>query len=326
MISFFKEKSAAAFFGVAILSIATRAFFWVHPAQIIASPNEGLLYYLLNNFSSLQSSVISLLYHTIIIVQAMRFNYLLADNKMFTKPAVTTAAAYILITALVPVWSNITIALIANSMITWLLFCLFKLYNTSSPKTLLYNAGLITGCTMLMYYAAYPLLLIAFFALAIIRPFRINEWITLLLGIITPFYFLAGWLYLNDKLDIALQQLSMFQLYFRMPHQFAPEFIAAGAALFALIAGIILWQNNSGRMIVQVRKNWSVLFGMLVLFVPSAFFLKDAIPTALLLTALPAAAFVSNTFLYPRTEFLPRLIFWLLLAAGVYVNWRGILF
>ena len=42
------------------------------------------------------------------------------------------------------------------------------------------------------------------FALGTLRPFRINEWITLLFGIITPFYFLAGWLFLNDKFDLVV--------------------------------------------------------------------------------------------------------------------------
>ena len=240
---------------------------------------------------------------------------------MFSKTAYTTALAYILLTAIVPEWNNISSALVVNSMIIWLVYRFIRLYNTPHPKTLVYNIGLITGTTVLLYYAAFPIILVVFFALAALRPFRANEWIILLIGIITPFYFIAGWVYLNDKTPVALQQLQIFQLQVIKPVNILMTVVTYAIAGLAIIAGVITWQSNSGRMPIQARKTWGVLFAMLIFSVPIIYFIKHAYPDALLLATVPGAAFISAAFLFPKRNIGPALLFWLFVALIIYNNW-----
>ncbi|HXL54731.1 MAG TPA: hypothetical protein VN958_00650, partial [Chitinophagaceae bacterium] len=188
MISFFKEKSTPAVIGLLLVSAAIRAFFWQHPPQIITTANDGFIYYPLSQLPVLSGIALVFIYHFIIVIQALRLDSVLNDVRMFPKPAFTTALAYIILTALLPAWNNISSALVVNSMLIWLLYRLTKLYNTQQPKTLVYNIGLITGSAVLLYFPACPLILVAFFALASFRPFRFNEWVILLIGIFTPFY------------------------------------------------------------------------------------------------------------------------------------------
>lgn len=321
MVSFFKEKSATAVFGLLIVSIGTRLFFWEHHPAIITSPNDGLIYTVLSKLSFLPVTAVVLLYHAIVVLQALRLNYALNDLRMFPKTAYTTALAYILLTALIPAWSHISSALVINSMVIWLLFRLLRLYNSSTPKSLVYNIGLIASCTAMLYYAAMPLILLAFIAVAVYRPFRINEWIILLLGILTPFYFLAGYLFLNDQLEPALKQLSIFELQVIRPASLVLTIITFVFAGIAIITGVYLWQANSARMVIQVRKNWSILFFMVILFIPGIYLIKNIWPNALLLAVPAAAAFVSNTWLYPKRSIFPALLFWLFIALIVYNNW-----
>ncbi len=321
MISFFKEKSTAAVIGLFIVSVSIRAFFWKHSPGIITTSGDGFIYYPLSQLSFLSGIALTFIYHLIIVLQALRLNYVLNDVRMFPKIAFTTALAYVILTALLPAWNNISSALIVNSMLIWLLHRLTKLYNTQQAKTLVYNIGLITGATILLYFPAFPLILVVFFALASFRPFRPNEWVILLIGILTPFYFLAGWLFLNDKLSLILQQLEIFRLYIIRPASILFTVITFTIVGIAIIAGIFMWQSNSGRMVIQVRKNWAILFVMLILLLPSIYFVNNAWPDALLLTAVPAAPFVSNTFLYPKRNLGPALLLWLLIALVVYNNW-----
>lgn len=321
MVSFFKEKSAAAVLGIVIVSFASRFFFFTNPPRLVTAASDGLIYFVLKNFSVLPAVAIAFLYLGIIIVQALRINYALNDLRMFPRNAFTTALAYILLTALLPAWNNLTAAIVVNSMVIWLLFRILKLYSTSNPKTVLFNIGLITSCTVMLYYPLIPLLLIVFFTLAIYRPFRINEWLILLLGIITPFYFLVGILFLNDKLGILNQQVQIFKFVIIKPQNLLLTIITFSYASLIIIAGIYLWQSNANRMVIQIRKNWTILFFMLLLLIPGVFFINNAWPAALLAAAIPAAAFVSNTWLYPKNNFIPGLIFWLLAALIVYNNW-----
>lgn len=321
MVSFFKEKSSLAVFGTVLVSICLHAHFLIQPPVISTKENDGLLYYLLFHFTQMPSLAAAVLYHVIVIVQALRINYLLNDARMFQRPVFTAALAYILLTALLPQWNNITVALMANSMIIWLFFRITKLYNAQQPKALLYNIGLITASTVLLCYAAIPLLLLIFFALGVLRPFRINEWLVLLLGIVTPFYFFAGYLFLNNQFNTISKLINLFQ-----PHSVHPQNIISIIITFCTAGAIILsgayfWQNFSNRMVVQVRKNWSILFLMMLLLIPPVFFLKDAWPLALLLVVVPASAFVSNAFLYPEKNIVATIFFWLLVAVCVYNNW-----
>jgi hypothetical protein len=321
VISFFREKSTGSVIGLFIVSACIRAFFWKHGPGIVTAPGDGFIYYLLSPLTFLSGIALTFLYHLIVVLQALRLNYILNDVRMFPKSAFTTALAYIILTALLPAWNNINAALAVNSILIWLLYRLIKLHTTQQPKTLVYNIGLITGIAILLYFPACLLIPVVFFTLASFRPFRPNEWVILLIGILTPFYFLAGWLFLNDKLNLVFQQLEIFRLHIIRPYNILFAIITFATVGIAIIAGILLWQSNSGRMIIQARKNWSVLFVMLIVLLPSIYFMNNAWPDALLLTAIPAASFVSNTFLYPKRNFGPALVFWLLVALVVYNNW-----
>lgn len=321
MVSFFKDKSPASVFALVIVAFVTRAFFWDHLPSVVTLQNDGLIYYLLSSFSLLHGIVLAFIYFGVVLIQALRLNYALNDIRMFSRTAYTTALAYVLLTAIVPAWNNISSALVVNSMIIWLVHRLIRLYNTPHPKTLVYNIGLITGATVLFYYAAFPIILVVFFALAALRPFRLHEWIILLIGIITPFYFIAGLVYLNDKTNIALQQLQVFQLQVIKPANILMTFVTYAIAGIAIIAGVITWQTNSGRMAIQARKCWGFLFVMLILLAPVIYFIKHVYPDALLLATVPAAAFISGAFLFPKRNFGPALLFWLFIALIIYNNW-----
>jgi Family of unknown function (DUF6427) len=321
VVSFFKEKSATAVLGLVIISIGTRLFFWEHPPQVVTHAGDGLIHLLLLKLSFLPVPAIGLLYHCVVLLQALRLNYALNDVRMFPKPVYTTALAYVLLTALIPQWNNLSAALLINSMLIWLLFRSLKLYNSPNPRSLIYNMGLIASCTVMLYFAALPVIAVTFLAVGIYRPFRLNEWMILLLGILTPLYFLAGYLFLTDQLQTVLQYLDIAALQVIRPANLAfiiITFIVSGSAI---IAGIYMWQTNSGRMVIQVRKSWAILFFMILFFVPVVFFIKNAWPNALLLVAVPAAAFVSNAWQYPKRNVISALLFWLLIALIVYNNW-----
>ncbi|HEY6979139.1 MAG TPA: DUF6427 family protein [Chitinophagaceae bacterium] len=321
MISFFKEKSTVAVIGLIIVSTVIRAFFWRQSPGIVTTESDGFIYYLLSPLAFLSGIALTFLYHFIVVFQALRLNYILNDARLFPRPAFTTALAYIVLTALLPAWNNITSALIVNSMLIWLLSRLIKLQSTQQPKTLVYNIGLITGITILLYFPACFLVPVIFFALASFRPFRPNEWTVLLLGILTPFYFLTGWLFLNDKLDLVIHQLEIFRLHIIRPSSILFAIITFSIAGVAIAAGILMWQSNINRMAIQVRKHWSVLFIMLILLLPAIYLIDNAWPDALLLAAIPAATFVSNAFLYPKRNLGPALLFWILVALVIYNNW-----
>lgn len=321
MVALFREKRASAIIGLVVISIVIRSYHLFQPVQVTTSEQDGLLFYLLQYLQSFSPLLLTFIFHAAIIIQALRYNYLLNDLRLFQVPAFTTALAYILCTALLPQWNHISAALFVNGLVILLIHSLFKFYNAPNPKARIFNAGLIAGAAAILYIPSFPLLIIAFLALAILRPFRLNEWFVLLMGMLAPAYFICVWLYLSDKLVYIQKEISYIHIVPVSTENLLIPVAALCTVLLIIIAGIILWQNNSGRMVIQIRKSWFILFISLLLLAPGVFFFNNAWPLALMLSTVPAAAFISNAFLNTKQAIIRAIYFWLIIAIIIYMNW-----
>ena len=130
------------------------------------------------------------LFQLLIISQALRLNVLLSQLKMFQQISYLPAFVYVLLTATFPYWDVISSGLVANSLVIWILLKLLKLYDQNKPQTIEFNIGLIVGVSILLYEPIAILIPVVLFALTIIRPFKLTEWLVLLMGIVLPFYLL----------------------------------------------------------------------------------------------------------------------------------------
>ncbi len=321
MVFIFREKSTVSVFWLVTLSVVAHGHFLVHPPAVVVSGKEAFFFGFLKPFAALPGFALILLYHAIIIVQALRFNTVLNHLRMFPKQYFVTALCYILLSSLYPAWGNITPALLVNFLIIWLFSLLSTLYNTNNAKPLIYNIGIIASVISLLYFPAVFLLIVAFFAVGSLRAFRTNEWMVLLLGIITPPYFIVCILFLTGHLNVISQYLPYIQ-----PHGFGlkeniPILIAAVAALVMVTAGFFAWNANSGKAIVQIRRSWGIMLMMFLLSIPLLFLIKDGHFGYLVLGLIPAAAIASNTFVYSKSELYQSVLFWALIGVIIYNNW-----
>jgi hypothetical protein len=197
-----------------------------------------------------------------------------------------------------------------------------KLYNNPNPKTLLFNIGLIIGISILLYHPSALLILVAFFAVMIVRPFVITEWVVLLMGVLAPYYFLAAYLYLTDRINTFINYIPHWALNLPVSQVSIPFFVTIGLIILLLIIGLIYWQTENRRLLIQVRKNWVVLLVMLVVMLPIPFINEGAGIESLFLWIVPASPFIAKAFLAPKKNTLPNLLFWSLLALAILKNWQ----
>lgn len=319
MVSFFRDKSAVAVFWLIIICFGLHIYSLVNPPQIITTADDGFFYYLLNPFKTADPYISSLLYVCIILLLALQLNFVLNILHMFSKPSYTPALAFILFSALLPAFNVITPALFACNFLIWILYQACKLYNASNPKTSIYNLGLLTGSCVILYYPSLPLIIIAMIALAIIRPFRINEWFVLIFGIVTPAYFLTAYLFLTDQFNLLPLPQKIFGLI-KLPVQPLPITIGFITVALTTIWGIFSVQNAGNAVLIQVRKNWSVFLISFIFLVPVVFFITGANPLALLLAAVPAAAYTGFAFAN-NLNILSVIFFWAFVALDIYNNW-----
>lgn len=308
-----------------MLSIALHTHFIADPPQMIAGEEDGLLYLLLRRLPRVPSVGLMVVYQGLVILQALRLNYMVADMRMFPRPGYLVALLYLILVSMLPEWNNVTPALVANTLLIWLFVKLGRLYQPQASQTLLFNTGALATCIALVYKPLVVLLPWSFLVLAILRPFRLREWFLMFLGMITPVYLLASLLYLaNDEASIE-HLIPWFQLHGFMHLAHLPGVFASGILMsILLLLGLGYGQINLDRMLIQARKTWSVLVLLLLACLPLAFTsykanLEAALPLIMPLSVL-GAAFPA----FSRRPWVSTFFCLLMMAVSIYTNYTWI--
>jgi hypothetical protein len=228
------------------------------------------------------------------------------------KPNYLTGMAYLLITSLFAEWNILSAPLIINSFIIWVWSRMSKLYNEPSPKTSLFNIGMAIGISSFFYFPVISFSALVVVGLLITRPFKLPEWVVALLGLASPFYFLAAYVYITDKWQ---------GYHFPGVAVTFPRFIESRWALAAIFivlfissTGFVYVQKNFRRQLVQARKSWNLIFLYLLiaLFIP--FINASHSFVYWILSAVPIAVIAGAGFLYPQKKGFPLILHWLMVA------------
>lgn len=323
MVSLFRENSSGSIFLLLMLSIGLHASFFITAPEIAASHGNGALGGLFFMLPPVPGFLLVIIYHTLVVFQAIRLNIIAAEMRLFQKPGYAVAMTYILLTALFKPWAHLTPALCCNVLIIWLFGKMVRLQEGALTRQVVYNVGMIAGFSVVLYHPAVTLVPLCLVALAILRPFHLNEWFIMLLGVITPFYFLVSILYLGNNLEDIWLYIPEWGFSFVRParHMYVLTGTAGLLALLLLV-GIYLWRAHSARMLIQVRKAWAVLLFMLLFLLPVAFVCRDAGWQAGVMAMVPTAAFIAGIFIYPQRTWFSVLLFWVLAALSLYNTWQ----
>jgi hypothetical protein len=159
--------------------------------------------------------------------------------------------------------------LVASALIIWAFIKLFKLYNVQVSSGVVFNIGLVIGLSSFIYFPSLVFVLCIFLGLMILKPFRANEALLVILGILTPYYFYAVYLFLADKFTI---KAFLPAVTFHLPQLKSTIWIGIAVLLMGIpfLMGGYYIQNNLRKMLIQARKNWSILllYLLLSLFIP----------------------------------------------------------
>ncbi|MEY4456552.1 MAG: DUF6427 family protein [Sediminibacterium sp.] len=322
MVFLFRDRSDINILFIIVLSFALHFHNWITPPMVIANESDGFLAYLLIHYiRPLPGIVLIFLFQLLIISQALRLNVLLSQLKMFQQISYLPAFVYVLLTATFSYWDVISSGLVANSLVIWILLKLLKLYDQNKPQTIEFNIGLIVGVSILLYEPIAILIPVVLFALTIIRPFKLTEWLVLIMGIVLPFYLLFAFVFLTESSPNFTQYFP--KLDWKNP-LVQPEWnIISGLIVIGiqLVIGIFYWQQQQNRFIIQVRKYWGVLLLVLLLtfFQPIIFSVQALYASAIVIT--PMACFISFAYSTPKRLMVPNILFWSSVGIIVYNHW-----
>ena len=312
MIALFKQKSPANIILLFIFGLLIKLPLFLYPKAVTATENDGRLYHAFIDLikpaapgGALLAAMVAFL---LLYTQALMINYLVNEYRMTSRQTFLPGMAYMLITSLLPQWSILSAALVSNTFIILIFTSLFRLYNLGAANGKIYNIGLLAGITSFIFFPSLLFVLAILMGIMILRPFRLNELVLLLTGAATPYYFYAAYLFLTDQLDV---DHFFPEVYIQVPEVQRSLWLVASTLLLTipfLIGGYYI-QNQLRKMLIQARKNWSILLLFLLLAFLVPFVNSTQSFHTWVLTTAPFATFHACAYLYPPRKWLPLVLF-----------------
>jgi hypothetical protein len=257
-----------------------------------------------------------------ILLQALLLNYLVNKYNLFGKPTFLPALTYITITALFTPFLVLSPPLICNFLLIWMFFKLFNFYKSPDAKSNAYDLGMMVAIGTLIYFPFIYFTLAVFAALILFRPFNWREWVAVLLGFVTIFFFLAVFYYLNDKIIL------FYNIWLPLGSRFPAiqityiNYLVLIPVLLILVLSLFTLQKNFFKSYVQIRKSFQLLFFSFVVATLSFYVKSDFLLSHFLLCAIPVSVFSAYYFLHAKRRWFYELLFLILFAGILYFRFN----
>ena len=223
MLSYFKSQQPPTVLAFIFLFVAVKIPFLI-ASKIIPVSDVHNLWGSVGLLLSGSFLLNFLLAQICLISQAIWFNYLFHKADYHEGSSMIPALYFTLVTSLIPQFNELSIYLLIG-FILLLLFQTFLIVTVKeSTKLECFNAGVLGGvlCVINLNFLLFvPFLFLILYA---IKPFRFNEYLMLLFGILFPFYLLLSVSYIAD-LFINISAFSMVPFHFQTIYKSIPDFI-----------------------------------------------------------------------------------------------------
>ncbi len=312
MIGIFKTKSPVNIILLLVFGVLLKLPLFLQPHVPVLQKEHGVFFKWILEFLSKSGAANPFLYSflafTLLFLQAIMITRFINSQRMTNKATYFPGMAYLLITSLFPEWNLFSAPLIVNTILLLVLTSLFKTYNQSNAKSSIYNIGLALGIATFIFFPSITFILWILLSLAIMRPFRLNEWVLCIVGLTTPFYFYAAYLIINDNWS-----WGNIWPYFEVSLPYVKQSAWLAGSAFLLIVPFLIGsyhvQDNLRKVLIQVRKGWSILLLYLVgsLFIP--FVNNSDSLENWVIVAIPFAAFHAKAYQSAPFRLFPFLLF-----------------
>ncbi|MEO8961811.1 MAG: DUF6427 family protein [Ginsengibacter sp.] len=320
MTGIFRTNNPLNSFLLFVYGLLLKFIWFLHPQIPVVQKPNGFLFNdmvtLVKPYLTLYPSSYFFIAYLLIYTQAISFNQLIMRRRMMQKPNYLPAMSYLLITSFLTEWNVLSAPMIINTLLIWIWAKISNLNNNEHPKSTLFNAGIVIGICAFLYLPSFTFAVFIIFSLIISRPPKPAEMFINIIGIITPWYFLASWLFLTNR----LYSFSLSGMGVTSP-SFQPVSITLMALILILlltIAGVFIVQSVSSKQIIQVRKNWKLMLLYLAIAMAALFVDNIHHVEYWLLALVPVSVFVGYVFYFTRVKWLSALLHWLMVAFILY--------
>lgn len=324
MIGVFKQKNPGNAFILLIYALILKFPLFLHSPAPLRQTEDNYLYRLILDvlapLGGKQGFLYGFLAFLLLYLQASLLNRIANTIKLLPKPNFLFGMSFLLVTSMLPEWNQFSSTLLVNFLLIWIWYGMVRWYNSPKPMAAIFNTSLLVGILPLVYSPSVAYIVMVILAVIITRPMRVGEWVIAAIGFLSPYYFLLIILYLTDN----WQPGGLLPIVsFHLPRLPTSLWITGGMVLMVVpfLVGGYLVQDNLNKMLIQVRKCWSLLLvillvGLLIILVNPGNNYQHW-----LLSSIPIATFHAATYFYPVNRVFPLILHWLMFAFAIIVNY-----
>ncbi len=324
MIGIFRQKNPGNAFILLFYALILKFPLFLHAPEPLRQVEDNYLYKLVLDFlrplAGERGFIYGLLAFALLFIQANLLNRVANSIKLFPRPNYLVGMSFLLVSSLLPEWNQFSSTLIVNLLLIWIFYGITGWYNNPRPLSAIFNTCLLLGVLPLLYSPCIAYMVLLILAIIITRPLRVGEWVVAAIGFLTPYYFLFIVLYL-------LSDLRPYDLIPRvsihLPRLPGSLWITFGILLLVVpfLIGGWLVQDNLNKMLIQVRKCWSLvlvvlLVGLLIILVNPGNNYQHWF-----LSSIPLTSFHAATYYYPPKKWFPLVVHWVLFAFALATNY-----
>lgn len=258
----------------------------------------------------------------ILYLQALMLNGVAENHRLVERNQLVTAAIYILMMSSQPQMAQPNIMLIVNFLLIILLYKVLNLHGKTEPLSDLFDTGLLAGLATMLFYPAVVFVPFVFLSLLTFRHYRWREWVVPVIGMMTPWMFVAGYYFWFNELQNKFTEFIAF-FSFRIPDPgvVTTEVVVIWLLFLALILiglrGIFRVANEST---LDIRRKSRVIFWMLFFGISATFFSSFDLITQAYLEFIPIVIFLAMYVSRKRKLFMVELLFFIIFAAIVTIR------
>lgn len=323
MIGIFKQKNPGNTIILFLYALVLKVPSFLHPLPALRQEEDHYLYNWLMGFLEplhIPPAGFAIISFFLVLIQASLLNRIVNVLKMFPRSSFLPAMAYILLSSLLPEWNQFSAPLLINTFLIWMFYRMSILYNSTSPNISVFNIGLIIGLMTLINEPAILFILLIPFALFIMRPFRLREWLIGFLGVTTPYYFLGIALFLTDQFAVDKVIPTVVLDFPAIPSSIAAT-VAISLLVIPFMSGGYYVQDNLNKMLIQVRKTWSLLLIFLIISLLIILVNGGNHYVNWICCLIPLSVFHAAAYFYPNRSLIASIMHWVIFLFALVVNY-----
>lgn len=245
-----------------------------------------------------------------LFMQSVYIKAIATRHKLFPRPTYIPSFVFLLLTSIYPPFNGFSETLLLNWLLLGAVDAMFSFTQTTQPRKLIYNAGFLLCVAALFQFSALAFFLLLLVAMVLFRSFNMGEWSVAFMGYTTPAYFMAGILYLADRLylfrtwphlglSITANVVSPFYLIITI----AGIMILSGTGIFAMRQNVAL--SN-----IYVRRDWTAISFYLIISAFVAILTDNTIKSAWLIVMPALSIIISHSLLLEKNKRFSNFIFY----------------